>query len=106
MSYRSISTLESWLDEFRRGGPALAGRVRVIPQDGSERADAGLVVVDLANAPTVTYLQPDPADPERWIVTMESREDVVTVNAAQLGTLAADLEAVSQLCAFLEQKSV
>ncbi|WP_396642241.1 hypothetical protein [Microbacterium sp.] len=106
MTYRSISTLESWLGEFRRGGPALVGRVRVIPQDGAERADAGLVVVDLANAPTVTYLQPDAADPGRWIVTMESREDVVTVDAGQLRILAADLEAVSRLCVFLEQKSL
>lgn len=104
MSYRSISTLESWLDEFRQGDTAL-GRVRVIPQDGAERADVGLVVVELANAPTVTYLQPDADDPARWVVTMESREDVVTLDAAQLRALASDLGAVSRLCVFLERKS-
>ncbi|HAQ60149.1 MAG TPA: hypothetical protein DCR63_07260 [Microbacterium sp.] len=98
--------LESWLDEFRRDGPTLVGRVRVIPQDGAERADAGLVVVDLAHAPTVTYLQPDADNPDRWIVTMESREDIVTVDAEQLRALAADLDTVSRLCAFLEQKTV
>ena len=105
MSFRRISTLESWLDEFRRTQGAPSGQVRVIPQDGAERSDTGLVVVELSHAPTVTYLQPDATDPSRWVVTMESREDVVVLDAAQMRALAADLETVGRLCAFLEQKS-
>jgi hypothetical protein len=105
MPFRSLSTLESWIDEFRRMHPSHVGRVRIIPQDGAERADTGLVVFELPNAPTVTYLQPDSADDARWVVTLESREDVVTLGAAQVATLAAALQLVSDLCAFLEAKS-
>ena len=104
MSYRSLSTLESWLDEFRRDSPALEGRVRVVPQDGANDADTGLVVVELVGAPTVTYVEPDAEIAGRWVVTMESREEAVTLDAAQLRALAEDLDLVSRLCTFLQEK--
>ena len=105
MPFRSLSTIESWIDEFHSMHPGHVGRVRVIPQDGDDRADTGLVVFELPNAPTVTYLQPDPGDDGRWTVTLESREDVITLGADQVATLAAALRLVSDLCGFLEAKS-
>lgn len=105
MPFRSLTTLESWLDEFRRDYPALAGRLRVVPQDGEDDADTGLIVVELVDAPTVIYLQPDPETSDRWVVTLESRDEAVTLEAEQLRALAADLGLVSQLCTFLQNSA-
>lgn len=104
MPFRSLTTLETWIDEFRRDHPALERRVRVVPQDGEDEANTGLVVFSLANAPTVVYLQPDTEVTDRWVVTMESRDEAITLDAAQLRALAVDLDHVSRLCAFLEEK--
>lgn len=105
MTFRSLTTLESWLDEFRRDYPALEGRMRVVPQDGTDGADTGLVVIELVDAPTVTYLQPDSSVDGGWAVTMESREEAITLDGAQLRALASDLDLVGQLCSFLERKA-
>ena len=45
MPFRSLSTLESWLDEFRSLGYPLEGSVKVMGQDGEDGANTGLVGV-------------------------------------------------------------
>jgi hypothetical protein len=105
MPFRSMSTLESWLDEFRGMGYPIAGSVKVIPQDGGEGADTGLVAVELVHASTVTYIQPDLDGSAEWVVTMEPRETAVTLSVDSLRGLSAELLVVSELCAFLQMKS-
>lgn len=105
MPFRSMSTLESWLDEFRALGHAMSGQFKVIQQDGEQGADTGLVAISLSRASTVTYIQPDVDGSQAWLVTMEPREDTVTLDADSVRELAAELAVVSALCDFLQQKS-
>jgi hypothetical protein len=104
MPFRSMSTLQSWVDEFEHLGYPVAGAAKVIPQDGEDGADTGLVVFQLAYAPTLAYLQPDMSAME-WLVTMEARETPATMNPATLMNLAFELNVLSALGAFLQTKS-
>lgn len=104
MPFRSMSTLQSWLDEFEGLGYPVAGSAKVIHQDGIDGADTGLVVFQLSNAPTLAYLQPEMSALE-WYVTMEAREAPATMNPATVLNLAYELSVVSALGAFLQSKS-
>lgn len=105
MPFRSQRTLEVWLEEFRELGYPIAGSLRVMQQDGADGANTGLVGVHLANASTVTYVQPEAPYSTKWVVTLESREDPVVLDSAGLLNLASELAMVSALCAFLQAKS-
>lgn len=104
MPFRSMSMLQSWLDEFEQLGYAVSGSARVIPQDGADGADTGLVVFQLANAPTLAYLEPEMPDYE-WRVTMEAREAPATMNPATVLNLAFELTLIATLGSFLQTKS-
>ncbi|MCW3493208.1 hypothetical protein [Microbacterium sp. SSM24] len=105
MPFRSLETLEEWLAEFRTLGYPIAGSLKVMQQDADPGADTGLVGVRLANAATVTYLQPEAPYSPRWVVTMESREEPVVLDSGGLMNLAGELAMISALCAFLQAKS-
>jgi hypothetical protein len=104
MPFRSMSTLQSWLEEFQALGYPIADAAKVIPQDGDDGADTGLVVFQLANAPTLAYLQPDMVALE-WLVTMEAREAPSTMNPAAVMRLSYELAVLSALGTFLQTKS-
>lgn len=105
MPFRSRHTLEQWLEEFRALGYPIAGALKVMQQDGDDGANTGLVGVELANAATVTYVQPEAPYSLRWVVTMEPRDEAVVLDSAGVMSLAAELSMVSALCAFLQAKS-
>jgi hypothetical protein len=105
MPFRSRDTLEAWLEEFRALGYPVAGSLKVMQQDGEDGENTGLVGVRLANASTVTYVQPEAPYSMKWVVTMEAREDPVVLDSAGLMNLASELAIVSALCAFLQAKS-
>lgn len=105
MPFRSKDTLERWLAEFASGGQGFGGDVRVLPQDGSDGGDTGLVVVDLGNAPTQAYLEPaGPGDPH-WTVTFLAREVDAALRIERLQALSDELRAVAELCRYLERRS-
>lgn len=103
--FRSQRTLEVWLAEFRDQGHPVAGALKVIEQDGDAGANTGLVAVRLANASTVTYIEPESPYAAKWVVTMEARDDALVLDADGVRALAAELTTVSALCDFLEAKS-
>lgn len=105
MAFRNLETLESWLDDYRALGGPLADAARVTIQDGDGGADTGLVIFRLGHAPTGVFIQPATHDPARWVATMEPREENLILDPAGLRELAAELTAVSELCAFLEERS-
>jgi hypothetical protein len=105
MPFRSLSTLESWLEEFAELGYPSAGTLKVIQQDGLDGANTGLVAIELVHASTVTYIQPEADGSLEWVVTMEPRDDAVTLDADSLRALAAELTVVAELCSFLQAKS-
>lgn len=105
MAFRSRRTLEAWIEEFLALGYPIAGSIRVMPQDGADGADTGLVGVRLAHASTITYVQPESPNAKRWVATMEARDEAVLLDSAELLSLAGELAVVSALCAFLQTKS-
>jgi hypothetical protein len=105
MPFRSMTILESWLDEFRSKGYPIDGSVKVMDQDGDDGADTGLVGFTLAYSSSVAYIQPESPGSSRWFVTFAARESEVDLDAATVLRLAAELTTVSALCAFLEEKS-
>ena len=79
MPFRTMSTLQSWIDEFEQQGYSALTSVRVIPQDGGEDADTGLVAVRLPDSPVEIYIEPPPrGSGQEWSITFEPREQPVT----------------------------
>ena len=103
MRFRSIDTLESWLDEFAGLGYP-ASSARVIAQDGADDADTGLVVFQFVNSPTQAFLQPELPSLE-WIITIEGREEAIPMRPSTALNVAYEFSVVSALGAFLEAKS-
>lgn|SRR6478752_4343238 len=105
MPFRSRQTLEGWLEEFRAEGHPIHGSVKVMQQDGEGGVNTGLVGVRFANSSTITYIQPEAPYAMKWVVTMEGREESLTLDAEAVAELATELTMVSALCEFLEAKS-
>lgn len=105
MPFRNAQTLQAWVDEFQELGYPSAGTLRVITQDGAAGADTGLIAVHLGDAETSIYIQPESHDSDLWKVTLEARDEAVTVGPAALFRLAGELTSISALCAFLQAKS-
>ena len=106
MPFRSLRTLQAWLDEFDGLGYRFTGELKVIQQDGAGGADTGLVLVRLSDAETVITMQPEIREAPKWLVTMEPRDAAMSMDAAELLNLSAELAVVSALCAFLQEKSI
>jgi len=106
MPCRTLAILQSWVDEFAQRHDSGLGSIRVIPQDGSDGADTGLVAVQMPNSPTVIYLEPPAGGSARaWVITFEPREHSVTLGASAMAKMSAEVGALAALCVFLQQKS-
>ena len=105
MAFRNLETLESWLAEYRALQKPLADAARVAVQDGDGGANTGLVLFKLGHAPTGVFIQPADDDATKWVATMEPREETLVLDPDGLLELSAELAAVSELCAFLDEKS-
>lgn len=105
MAFRSLHTLETWLEEFAKMGYPLGTTMKVMQQDGASGANTGLVGVTLTSAATTTYIQPDAVGSSRWVVTFEPRDSALVLDPAGLLHLSTELATVSALCAFLQAKS-
>jgi hypothetical protein len=105
MPYRNRDTLEAWLADFEQQGYAVAGSLRVMPQDGSEGGDTGLIGVRLVSAHTEIYIEPETRDASRWVVTMEPRESAVVLDAAGLLQLSSELATLGALCGYLQTRA-
>ncbi|MFJ6653941.1 hypothetical protein ACIQLJ_14210 [Microbacterium sp. NPDC091313] len=102
MTFLNITTLQGWVDDFAQLGYAYAGDVRVIPQDGEEGNDTGLVAVSLRSVSTKVYIQPVEVGSLEWCVSFEPRLETAAISAAKVTNMAAELTTVAALCTFLE----
>ncbi|MFH8248798.1 hypothetical protein ACH3VR_00340 [Microbacterium sp. B2969] len=105
MAFRSISTLQAWVEEFEKLGYPVGGVIRVIPQDGDAGADTGLVAMRVMDSPTEIYLEPPHSEEAEWTITFEPRMEQVTLRASAVKGIASEMATLSALCAFLQQKS-
>lgn len=101
----SKDTLELWLGEFRALGYLTGSDMRVLQQQDDAAPDTGLIVVDLSNAATITYLQPIDGSGGAWKATMEARDATIELGAVDLLNLGNEVNVLAALCAFLETKS-
>ena len=99
MPFRTIATLQSWVDEFaQERDPSLAA-IRVIPQDGTDGEDTGLVAVRLPNSPTEIYIEPpSPGTGPEWTITFEPREQAVTLGARAVAKISEEVAVLAALC--------
>lgn len=97
--------LEQWLDEFRNLGYLTGSDIRVLEQQDDTDLNRGLIVVDLSEAATVTYLQPIADSGGRWKATMEARDTTIELTAVAIVNLANELTVLGALVSFLETKS-
>jgi len=97
--------LEQWLDEFRNLGYLTGSDIRVLEQRDDTDVNRGLIVVDLSEAATVTYLQPIADSDGRWKATMEARDTTIELTAVAIVNLANELTVLGALVSFLETKS-
>lgn len=105
MPFRTQEILTQWLEGFLATGRAIEGTVEVLRQDGADGADTGLVVIELANAPTTLYLEPvAPGDP-RWSITFLARDVDAARSPDRVSALAAELAVIAELCRHLEALS-
>ncbi len=103
--YRTIETLQSWVEEFVAQQGVGAGAIRVIPQDGDDGADTGLVAMRLLNSPTEIYLEPPHGSVDEWTITFEPREEPVTLGSSAVSAMATEIARLAALCAYLQQRS-
>jgi hypothetical protein len=105
MTFRDLATLERWVAEFEELGYPIDGHVRVVPQDGDDGADTGLVAASLRSVSTVLYIQPKQVGSAEWCVTFEPRDSAASMDAATVLAMANELAAISTLCSFLQGKA-
>lgn len=105
MPFRTMSTLETWLDEFRTLGYPVSDGIRVIPQDAEEGTDTGLVAAPLDSVSTVFYVEPVGLGSSAWQVTFEPRDHAASLDAASVLKLSSELATLSALCAFFQAKA-
>ncbi|MCM3697712.1 hypothetical protein [Microbacterium oleivorans] len=103
---RSKALLEAWVREFLAESAAHGVTIKVAVQDGSEGRDTGLVVVDLGNGGAEVYMQPASLDNTRWETTLTSRPGDLTLSPMKLAAIAAEVAVASDLCLFLQFKSL
>ncbi|CAL4858732.1 hypothetical protein [Microbacterium sp. MM2322] len=106
MPFHSKEMLEQWLEEFAGLGYSISERVKVIPQDGGDGLDTGLIALNLLDSMTLTYIQPEPLGSIHWGITFEARESDLKMNAGRTLELSGELAMVSVLCTFLQTKSL
>ena len=100
-----MQLLEHWLDEFRHLGYLTGSEIRVLEQQDDTDVNRGLIVVDLSEAATITYLQPIVGSGGRWKATMEARDTTIELTAVELVNLGNEINVLGALVSFLETKS-
>lgn len=100
-----MQLLEEWLDEFRNLGYLTGSDIRVLEQQDETDVNRGLIVVDLSEAATITYLQPIAGSDGRWSATMEARDTTIVLSAVAIVNLGNELNVLGALVSFLETKS-
>lgn len=106
MPFRTRATLQSWVEEFNRQEHAGYHSVRVLPQDGAEGADTGLIAVRIPDSPTEIVIEPPSSTTgSEWSITFEPREQSVTLGATAVARIAEEVAMLAELCTFLQKKS-
>lgn len=105
MPYRSRELLQQWVREFTTTSDDSLSTIDVLRHDGGAGTDTGLVVIGMTDLPSDMYLHPAGPGNPKWDVNFGPRERDLTLSAAKLRNLTAELSRAAALCEFLETKS-
>jgi len=106
MTFRTMATLQSWVDDFRELGYDDAEILRVIPQDLEDGADHGLIAAQLRSVSTTFFVAPGMEHGSTdWAVTFEPRENAAPLPAGKVLALSRELAMLAALCSFLQGRS-
>lgn len=103
---RPRALLQSWITEFEDVQADIAGRVTVAPQEDEGVEDTGLVILRLHNGPFSVYMKPRGYDDPLWEMTLTPQPKDLVLEPHGVATLAAELVVASNLCTFLQWKSL
>ncbi|MGN7969308.1 hypothetical protein [Microbacterium sp. 22296] len=103
---RSHAQLESWVEEFEQEEHCIAGSITVAPQEDGDTDDTGLVILRLRNTSTSIFMKPRSYDDPVWELTLTERPDDLVMTVHDIASLAAEYVIASNLCTFLQWKSL
>ncbi|SDQ57839.1 hypothetical protein [Microbacterium sp. cf332] len=104
---RSKELLEEWLADFLAAeGVRTASTFKVAEQDGSLGRDTGLVTMIPVGTPIEVYMEPAGLDRSDWKVTLTARDEDLRVDGWQLARFAAEMRIASELCSYLQYRSI
>lgn len=103
---RSREQLEEWVKEFEREEHCIAGSITVAPQEDTQTEDTGLVILRLRNASASIFMKPRSYDDPMWELTLTEHPADLAMSVHDLASLAAEYVVASNLCTFLQWKSL
>ncbi len=103
---RSREQLQVWVDEFEKNEHCIAGSISVAPQEDDGGEDTGLVILRLRYASSSVYMRPRGYDDPLWEMTITPQPRELELSVHEIASLAAELVVASNLCTFLQWKSL
>jgi len=103
---RSRKQLQVWVDEFEENEHCIAGSISVAPQEDDGEEDTGLVILRLRYASSSVYMKPRGYDDPLWEMTITPQPRELGLSVQGIASLAAELVVASNLCTFLQWKSL
>lgn len=103
---RTREQLEAWVAEFEREEHCIAGSISVAPQEDDGEDDTGLVILRLRNASASIHMQPRSYDDPIWELTLSEQPHNLSMSIHDIASLAAEYVIASNLCTFLQWKSL
>ncbi|MDR6691456.1 hypothetical protein J2X55_002379 [Microbacterium sp. 1154] len=103
---RSRAQLEAWVAEFEEEEHCIAGTITVAPQEDDGGDDTGLVILNPRNATESIFMRPRNYDDPVWEITMSGRPNELVMSVHDIASFAAELVIASNLCTFLQWKSL
>lgn len=98
--------LDGWVQEFRGQEQGDPGTPQAVDTSWDESmVDTALIVLRLETSGTEVYLRREIGGAPEWTVTFEARERAADATAAQVMALAAEVDQVGRLCAYLTERT-
>lgn len=103
---RSREQLQAWVRDFLAQGYAVAGNIRVAPQEDADSQDTGLVIVKLHNSVAEVLIHPAGFDEILWEATLTGQINELVLTPHDMASLAAELVVAGNLCSYLQWRSL
>ena len=103
---RPRDLLAQWIEDFTRDRSPFPGSLKVANQEDDGQEDTGLVIMTFSSAPATVAFHPAGYDDVRWRATLLGDDDDLTLDVHQLASFAAEMVIASNLCTYLQWRSL